>query len=169
MKKLTKKQKQIITPVEGLDIDIGNPNAGHTLVKVCNPYCGPCAKAHLKIERLITGNANIKAKVIFTATTDEKDYRTVVVQHLMAIASQNNGQHTAQALDDWYLADKKDYKNFAEKYPLNGAIAQQTDAIKKMEKWCEKNKIVATPTIFINGYQLPDVYDIGDLEYFLLE
>lgn len=166
---LLKKQKQIITPVDGLGIDIGNPNAGHTLVKVCNPYCGPCAKAHLKIERLITGNANIKAKVIFTATTDEKDYRTVVVQHLMAIASQNNGQHTAQALDDWYLADKKDYKNFAEKYPLNGAIAQQTDAIKKMEKWCEKNKIVATPTIFINGYQLPDVYDIGDLEYFLLE
>ena len=38
---LLKKQKQIITPVDGLGIDIGNPNAGHTLVKVCNPYCGP--------------------------------------------------------------------------------------------------------------------------------
>jgi protein-disulfide isomerase len=30
-------------------------------------------------------------------------------------------------------------------------------------------KVEATPTIFINGYQLPDAYNIEDLEYFLLE
>jgi len=29
--------------------------------------------------------------------------------------------------------------------------------------------IQATPTVFINGYQFPDAYNIEDLEYFLLE
>jgi len=32
---------------------IGNPNAKHTTVKVCNPYCGPCAAAQ-KNETLTT-------------------------------------------------------------------------------------------------------------------
>jgi len=52
---------------------------------------------------------------------------------------------------------------------LNGEIEKQTAEVAKMENWCLDNKIMATPTIFINGYQFPDVYDIGDLQYFLLE
>jgi hypothetical protein len=164
---LLKKQKHIPEPPSGLGIDMGNPNAEHLLVKVCNPYCGPCAKAHPKIEKLIAENPSIRAKIIFTATTDEKDDRTELVRHLLAIASQNNQQLTDKSLDDWYLDDRKDYKIFAEKYPLNGVLERQTDAIQKMEKWCNNNKIIATPTIFINGFQLPDAYDIEDVSYFL--
>lgn len=33
-----------------LGITIGNPNAKHTIIKVCNPYCGPCAKSHIYLE-----------------------------------------------------------------------------------------------------------------------
>jgi len=29
--------------------------------------------------------------------------------------------------------------------------------------------IIATPTIFINDNQLPDAYDIADLNYFLMD
>jgi protein-disulfide isomerase len=32
--------------------------------------------------------------------------------------------------------------------------------------WEEKTKLNATPTILINGYQLPDNYKIEDLRYF---
>lgn len=167
---LLKKQKQISVPVDGLGIDIGKADAKHLLIKVCNPYCGPCAKAHPKIEKLISENPDlIKAKIIFTATMYEKDYRTEVVKHLLAVASKNDAELTTKALDDWYLADKKNYKTFAAKYPLNGEIEKQTASIVRMEKWCDDMKVTATPTIFINGYQFPDVYDIGDLEYFLLE
>lgn len=48
-----KKQKAITVPVEGLGIDLGNPYAENSLIKVCNPYCGPCANAHPKIESLL--------------------------------------------------------------------------------------------------------------------
>lgn len=38
-----------------------------------------------------------------------------------------------------------------------------------MEKWCKETDIRFTPTIFINGYELPAAYDIEDLNYFLQE
>jgi protein-disulfide isomerase len=168
---LLRKQKNIDpASVEGLGIDIGNPKATHTIIKVCNPYCGPCAKAHPKIEKLLEENPNLKAKIIFTATADEKDYRNAPVKHLLAIAAKNDAQLTKQALDDWYLADKKDYDVFAAKYktqtpPLEG----QEKAIAAMDKWFKENKILFTPTIFIDGQQMPDAYNIEDLNYFLLE
>ena len=34
-----------------------------------------------------------------------------------------------QALEDWYLADKKDYEVFAAKYPLNGEIREQWEVV----------------------------------------
>jgi thiol-disulfide isomerase/thioredoxin len=179
---LLQKQKTVnISSVARLGIDIGPPHAEHTIIKVCNPYCGPCSKAHPEIERLMEENPNVKVKIIFTANTDEKDFRNKPVKHLLAIADRNNEQVTKQALDDWYLADKKDYAIFSEKYPMNGEIAQQENKIVAMEKWCEETGIKFTPTIFISQpssiadgkeqqfYQLPDEYSINDINYFFLE
>ena len=61
-----------------------------------------------------------------------------------------------QALDDWYLAEKKDYDAFALKYPMNGELQQQKDKIIAMREWCDAMKIRATPTIYINGQELPE-------------
>jgi len=38
---------------------------------------------------------------------------------------------------------------------------------RKHEAWKEKTQIRATPTILVNGYQLPDNYKIEDLRYFV--
>jgi thiol-disulfide isomerase/thioredoxin len=166
---LLSKQKQITTPVDGLGIVIGSPNAQHEIVKVCNPYCGPCSKAHPEIEKLLEENKSIKARIIFTATNNENDERNKPVKHLLAIAATNDERKITQALDDWYLTTKKDYEFFANKYPLNGELKQQDEKVNAMDMWCNNNSIVATPTIFINGKQLPDAYSIGDLQYFLTE
>ena len=72
-------------------------------------------------------------------------------------------------MDDWYLPEKKDYELFAAKYPMNGELLQQGNKIEAMDKWCKAMDIKATPTIFLNGYQLPNAYSIEDLQYFLLE
>jgi protein-disulfide isomerase len=166
---LLKNQKLITSSTDGLGIDIGDPLAKNTIIKVCNPYCGPCAKMHPEIEKLLEENNNIKAKIIFTVRSDETDNRIKPVKHLLAIAKKGNEQLTKQALDDWYLAEKKDYEVFAKKYPMNGELSEQLDKIKAMEKWCNETDIQFTPTIFINGYQLPDTYNIESLNYLLEE
>jgi len=164
---LLPKQKHITKDARGLGITIGNPNATNTIIKVCNPYCGPCAKAHSEIDSLLEANNDLKVQIVFTATPNDKDKRSLPVKHLLAIAEKENDVLTKQALYDWYLADKKDYQDFAVKYPMNGELKKQEAKVEAMNKWCNQTEIVFTPTFFINGYQLPDVYNISDLKYFL--
>lgn len=167
---LLKKQKQVTFSTHGLGIDIGNQEATNTLIKVCNPYCNPCSKAHSVFEKLLEIIPNLKIKIIFATPNDPLDKSYKPVNHLMSINSQkNNNGIIKQALDDWYLADNKDYERFASKYPMNGELVQQDEKIEAMFKWYRDMDVRFTPTIFINGYQLPEVYLIEDLQYFLLE
>jgi uncharacterized membrane protein len=162
---LLQKQKSIISnPADNIGILIGNPNAKHTIVKVCNPYCGPCAAAHPELESLVQHNNDINARILFTAT-DEK--RISVVKHLLAIAAKKDEVLTAESLDDWYLPKEKNYETFAAKYPMNGELDKQTEKITIMKEWCDKTKIQFTPTFFIDGYQLPSEYKLTDLNYFM--
>lgn len=166
---LLKKQRAITIPADGLGIDLGNPAATNTLIKVCNPYCEPCSKAHPKIEKLLEEIRNLKVKIIFTTPNQPEERAYKPVSHLLAINGRDNEENIKQALDDWYLADKKNYELFAKKYPMNGELATQGNKIDAMHKWCEKMNIYSTPTIIINNYELPDAYSIEDLQYFLLE
>jgi uncharacterized membrane protein/thiol-disulfide isomerase/thioredoxin len=167
---LLKKQKGITVAADGLGISLGNPGATNTIIKVCNPYCGPCAKAHPKIEKLLEENDNLKAQIIFSVPNQPEEAPYKPVSHLLAIQEKNKDEKTTKnALDDWYLSDRKDYDVFAAKYPMNGELSKQGDKIDLMDKWCKQMDIRVTPTIFLNGYQLPDAYNIEDLQYFLLE
>jgi len=167
---LLKKQKQITIPTEGLGINLGNPTATNTLVKVCSPYCGPCAAAHPKIEALMDEIPNLKVKIIFTASIDASDERFKPVSHFLTILDENKScKYINQALNDWYLAKKKDYEYYASKHPVTRSINTQRPAVEAMFKWCKNMNIQYTPTYFINGYELPNVYSIEDLKYFLLE
>jgi len=174
---LLAKQKPIAKPADGLGITIGKPDSVLKLIKVCNPYCGPCAKAHPIIEELVLNNEEVSVQIIFTATENEQDKKRAPVMHLMAIAAQSNEALTRQALDDWYNAPVKDYPAFAEKYahiPPQGL----EENVKAMRKWCDAVEINATPTFFVcmnthdkeNAspafYQLPDIYTVADLKYF---
>lgn len=160
------KNSPIIFPVENIGIVIGNPLAQNEIVKVCNPYCGPCSSAHPELEHIIKNNPNVKVRVIFTATGEDNDIKTAPVRHLLAIQQRNGDQVVHKALDDWYLANQKDYKVFAEKYPVNGELEQQKDKILAMRTWCNQMKIRATPTIYVNGYELPDSYRVSELKNF---
>jgi len=164
---LLKKQKTV-NGFDDLGINLGNSAASNIIIKVCNPYCGPCAKAHPKIEELLEKNNNVKVKMIFTVANDKEDIRSLPVKHFLALNEKDKAA-AKKALDDWYLSEKKDYDSFAKKYPMNGELLLQGDKIEAMGKWCKETGIQFTPTFFVNGYQLPNVYDIEDLEYFLAE
>lgn len=165
---LLARQKSIGDTANGLGITIGNPNAKYRLTKVCNPYCGPCARAHPVMEELLENNDDLQIQIIFTATDKEDDYRAKPVNHLLAVASKADEKLTKQALDDWYNAPKKEYDIFAAKYgaytPPSGG---QGEALKQMSDWCVETKIAFTPTFFVNGFQLPEMYSVADLKYFL--
>lgn len=161
-------QQQAVAPggYENIGIEIGNPKAENTIIKVCNPYCGPCAKAHPILDEIVRRNNNIKLKLIFNATNDKDDKRGIAARHLLAVYKKYVHK-TESALSEWYLAEKKDYEEFAKKYPMNGELKKQEDEIEKMKEWCIQAEITFTPTIFINGYRLPGNYKIDELKFIL--
>ncbi|UKJ07507.1 vitamin K epoxide reductase family protein [Solitalea lacus] len=164
---LLHKQKAITHDPTGLGIVLGNPNAKMKIIKVCNPYCGPCASAHPIIDELIHLNEDVQVQIIFTASEDENDRRSQPVKHLLALNEKQDAQLIQQAMDDWYNNPKKDYETFAKKYLMNGELQKQGTRLQAMHEWSNKMEIAFTPTFFINGYQLPEFYSIQDLKNIL--
>ncbi len=165
---LLSRQKTVQHSANGLGILLGNPDATWQVIKVCNPYCGPCARAHPVLEELLHTNSGVSLQIIFTATGEDADPGTAPVQHFLAIAQQHDEAITRQALDDWYNPPEKDYTAFAKKYPVDDKVQfEQKEKIQSMKAWCDAMQISFTPTLFINGHQLPEIYNITDLKYFL--
>lgn len=163
---LHSKSIKINTSPKGIGIFLKNEKSKYHIVKVCNPYCNHCAKAHPVLNELYHKGV-IDLQIVFTAVADEKDRKYNPVNHLMAIATVNSKYSTTKALDDWYMSDNKDYETFARKYPMNGELQNQKEKIQKMRDWCTAENITHTPCIFINGYELPKEYSIEDLKEIL--
>jgi len=161
---LLQTQKKVAEGWEDLGITLGNPNATNTIIKVCNPYCGPCGRAHPKLEQIIEQNNDFKLKIIFNNTNHVNDIGNKPIRHLLAIASQNDMPKTKKSVDDWYAPRKKEYNLFAQKYPIEEyKLEMQNEKIDEMRNWCISTGITFTPTIFINGNQLPENYSIDEL------
>jgi thiol-disulfide isomerase/thioredoxin len=157
--------RQITSNPEGLGIFLKGPTAKFHVLKVCNPYCGPCARTHPILEQLYEAG-KIDLQIVFVPGGGD-EVRLKTIRHLLGIASKGNLEQTRQALDEWYGQDIKDYDAFAAKYPLNEELAKQESKIRAMLDWADKEQIVQTPTIFINGYELPSTYAVEDLKYVL--
>ncbi|PIA79278.1 hypothetical protein BFR04_06805 [Gaetbulibacter sp. 4G1] len=160
------KSRRIKTPTQDLGISMNNESAKYDIIKVCNPYCGPCARAHPILDDLVD-QGKINLQILFTASSSE-DRIGKPVSHFLAIDAKGDKNRTQKALDDWYLTDNKNYEIFSSKYPMNGELNMQSNKIEAMRSWCETENITHTPTIFINGYELPKEYSIEDLKEALL-
>lgn len=125
-----------------------------------------CAKTHPLLDTLFE-NGDIDLQILFTATADGYDYKAKPVSHFMAIYSKSGDEATQKALTHWYSAKSKDYERFAKHYPMNGELKEQNKSLKAMANWCQSEQIMQTPTIFINGYELPNEYQIEDVQHLL--
>ncbi|RFM26751.1 vitamin K epoxide reductase family protein [Deminuibacter soli] len=175
---LLMRQKRLTEDPGSMGIVIGNPNGKHKLIKVCNPYCGPCAESHSSLHQLVESIPDLQLRIIFTASSAPEDSKAEPVKHILAIAEKNDEHLLNKALDDWYLAEKRDYAAFAEKYPMREELNDSAlvDKITMMHSWCEKIKVDFTPSFFVNipsdaagdesFYELPPQYKINDLKYF---
>ena len=157
---LLAKTRKITTSIEGLGISLSSKNAKYNIVKVCNPYCGPCSKAHSILEELVD-SGKINLRILFTTRPDEDGAKPV--RHFLALDTEGDKVLTKKALRDWYNSEKKEYEVFSKKYALNGELEQQNDKVSDMRQWCDEENIIYTPTIFINGRELPKEYKVEDL------
>ena len=157
------KQVEIKNEPAGLGISLGNMESGNILVKVCNPYCGPCGRSFPDLLDVIIKNRDIKAQIVFTGRPDKNDPSAIIIAHFLEIY-ENRPELTEQALTDWYASEPRDYEKFAQKYKEIVDFENFREKIGAMHFWCQSERIQYTPTYYFNGRRLPDSYNLKDLQ-----
>lgn len=164
---LLHKEEQIEMPTNDCGIVLGNPHGSIHIVKVCNPYCSHCAAAQQVLQELVSRNPDVKLQMIFAVDPNSEYYKNTPVDLFLSLYYEQADMEAV--LSEWYASKDKNLDVFKSKHPTSG----QTDAkfimetAAKMFHFCQQMKIKETPTIFINGYQLPEIYHVIDLLYFI--
>lgn len=104
---------------------------------------------------------DIGLTVIFSVKADNReDKKTETVEYLLQLVVDKGIAYKRQVLYDWYI--NMNMEKFKQQYLL-GNKRDLIVLLRQQEQWIEKAKITATPTIFINGYELPKQYRAIDL------
>ncbi len=161
---LLQKQREVdTTPFEN-DLQLGNPHAALQIMVACNPYCAPCAKAHKVLHELVEKN-DIGLTVRFAVKTENKeDERLKAAEYIFQLLSNKSIDYKRKVLLDWY--EQMNLEEFKKQHPLLTDMNIETQ-LKQQEEWSNDSKISFTPTIFINGYELPKQYKVDDLRRFI--
>jgi uncharacterized membrane protein len=160
------RQPKYTQPNEDWSIVLGNSAASNVITMVTNPYCPPCTKMHKLLHELLEQRADIQARIVFAGTNTDSDIKTPVSRHLMALNEQTDKSKVLQALYDWYEQKQKNYEAWAKAYPvaLNGIEFKK---LEEQKAWCQIAEVTSTPTMLLNGYRLPNLYQLPDLKYML--
>lgn len=168
---LLKNQDKITVNYLNIGIEIGDVNARYTLVKVCNPYCDPCSRAHYKLTDIIENNKNIKVRIIFNVSPNDEFAKKPVNLFLYYFKDAKKTETGLRILSKWHLQNEKNYDEFikAEKIDTSKIRQEYSDEIEKMYNWCKEMNVHSTPTYFINDNKMPNFYLIEEINYFFIE
>lgn len=153
--------KRISNNPNGLGITLGVAHAKNMVTLVCSPFCQPCAEAYSEFEKLIE-SGDIQMQLIFTATLQKHDQGQLPVSHFLAISEYCENKKTLEALSHWFVKKINNYDEFKKEFPLKDGLNTQNEKIDNMNNWCFHEKITHTPTIYVDGFTLPEEYNVKD-------
>jgi protein-disulfide isomerase len=159
------KEQQVDTTIWNNDLLIGKPEAPVLITVACNPYCGPCAKAHTELDHLLEKYPDtLKIQVRFLCNPDDVNDGLTKPVHAMLAYAETTQINKATLLTDWFA--NMNFEKWRTKYPelqLNGSATNVTQKLQQHSTWVTKAAITATPTFFINGKKLPGRYNLKNI------
>ena len=86
----------------------------------------------------------------------------------MIAAYQQFGEHQATFIfSQWYRERPNTVHEYIDKWKVNIHSKSVEEEMMKHEEWRKETGYNATPTILVNGYELPIEYDVDDISYIL--
>lgn len=160
-------QVQEKMPIENIEfLEIGNPSASNIVTIVTNPQCQPCQQLHQDMVKLIEETIDVKCHLVFSVGTDKNTEKYQLARYFLATSE--NHELKESLLHSWYDSSVSSFPEWKEKN--NGLIEQIEDKqseepLQRHREWCRLANITGTPTVFVNGMKMPDLYDLLDLKY----
>ncbi len=157
-----KEQPLVDTTTWENDLLLGNPDAPLQIIVACNPYCGPCARAHKQLDEILEhhpGIVNVKVRLLFRLD-DKENKLNIAANNILTIAENVTSEQKQQLLSDWFK-----WMNL-EKWEAKWKIAElnMDHKMRQHADWIENSNINYTPTFFINGKQIPGKYNLQILD-----
>lgn len=163
-KTLLHKEKMVNIPTDDYGIILGNPNGSIHIIVVINPYCSHCATALKILFEILEIRRNIFLQIVFTIRSDFYGYNDTPIDLFLSLAKRDSD--IIEAINDWFSMPTKNLALYMEKHPVKSWRSIENDKnAKRMAEFCEVMDITETPTFFINGFQLPSCYNIGDFKF----
>ena len=141
---------------------LGNPNAKDMVTIFTNPHCEPCARMHTRVENFLKeAKERFCIQYMLSSFDEELDSSN---DFLLWINKNYPSQERDIIYNKWFTEGKYDKENFFKQY--NFKHTELSEEHKKHNKWKTDTRLSATPTILINGREIPANYNIEDLVYF---
>lgn len=157
-------QRKVDTKPFEKDLQLGNPESPIQVIMASNPYCQPCAKAHELLARLVR-KGKIGLTIRFAIETENTTNKgTAAVMGILSGLAGNTPDNMELILAEWYKS--MDLDQFKSEFCFDQS-ANVSAAVKDHILWSKKSNVVATPTIFVNGYEVPGKYSVEDLSRIL--
>ena len=144
-------------------IHFGDSNAPLQLSVLSNPYCNPCSKMHKRLEELLKKTGN-HIGIQYILSSFRKELNTTNKYLIAACLAKD--QSALQIFSDWFEKGKVLKDEYFKDQGLNMDNPEIEAEFARHESWKKKSQIRGTPTILVNGYQLPENYKIEDLQNF---
>jgi uncharacterized membrane protein len=166
-----KNQEEVDETIWKNDLLLGNAKAPLLIIIVCSPYCQPCAHAHQHLHSILKKyDGKLKVLIRWSCPPgDGNDTISRTVKTLLQVSSeQNDNQLVAECLNDWF--NKMDISSWEAKWTNHTLTTEKINVQKRWQQhreWVAMNRIIYTPTIFINGLKIPSRYSMADLELLL--
>lgn len=141
----------------------GNRNAPIQLTLFTNPMCGPCGVAHHKADQLLRNYPDkIGLTLVFTAPKFS-DNRSKVAAAMLELYQQKGSVEALELIGKWFSRSNKDADEWLEELQFSDDLENNhRELLDKYAELVTTLPISATPTIAMNGFQLPDDYSFDD-------
>lgn len=165
-KSLLLNQEKIKIPSD-LPLFLGNKESDFNISIITSPFCQYCREAHEIIEKIIQNHgSNIKVAMLFNPRFEFIDEKTKdLYRNLFSVYYQKGETQFREDLTK--IFDSKNYDFYTNKEFMD--LKWLDERIKSQTEFCYDNDLNLTPTIFINGYKLPKIYDRNYLEFFIAD
>jgi uncharacterized membrane protein len=156
---LLKAQRSVETLPLPIEFRLGQEHAPIQMTIVTNPYCEPCMKAHEQLVPLMERmGEQLSITFRFFTEFNVHDKATIFARHFLSLSPDLQ----AKAFSDWIHLNN--YAAWSELYPVE--ISDEANSVLREHKiWCDWAHIAKTPTVFLNGYEMPALYGLSDWVY----
>lgn len=147
-------------PVTESSLVFGDINSTLAITVFLSLHCSHCARAFEKIRNILKSEGDILFNLVLMTSDNE------MLTTLYNYQGMGDVERSLRLLDLWFNADSYSRTRITEGLcgPEDRDISGKINEVN--ERLFRKCEVLGTPTFFINGYKLPNQYDIDDIRYF---